>query len=177
MKQMFFVMKFFIQFIRLVSPLYHFGRPDLESAIASCIRSKFALLIGVKDNLHLDLEANLKEGPINNCNLVRDALLAADPSWNITTLLGDKATKDNIMAHVGGLVKQASKAPAKTGFQGERLPAVVMVYFAGHGRQSNGVPYLVPFLKVPGSPHEPVCFWTCLCTCSQVDISFFIVVF
>ncbi len=134
----------------------------MEAAIASCVRAKFALLIGAKDNLQLIPKYNLKDGPINNCNLMRDALLAADPSWNITSLLGVKATKDNIIAHVRGLVNQASKAPSKTGFQGELLPPVVMVYFSGHGLQVNGVPYLVPFLPVPESPDEPVC---CVCTC------------
>jgi hypothetical protein len=123
----------------------------LKAAIASCVCAKFALLIGAKDNLREDPETNLQEGSIDNCNLMKDALLTVDPSWIIVQLLGEEASKDNILAHVHGLVDQASKAPARNGFDGQALPLVALVYFAGHGIQVSGVPLFVPFLATPES--------------------------
>ena len=60
------------------------------------MRRKLALLIGIKDPY-----GALGDGPVNNCRMLAQALIKADPSWHITTIVSDAATLAGIMTAVG----------------------------------------------------------------------------
>ena len=93
------------------------------------VPGKYALVISVEDYKHFPKVDNA----LNDGRVVHQALL--DAGFTFVRYLQNPATANIIIDHLKELMQQA---------QVETRPAIVVVFFAGHGFQTQGVNYLVP---------------------------------
>ena len=118
-------------------------KPTIEAAARSVIQSKFALVIGVKTYTHTGEVglANLSSA-INDANEMTAVSNAI--GFIVKTLLDNQATKHNISAKLAEITLQAAQVFVDNPARGE---LVILVFFAGHGIQLVGEPFIVPFLE------------------------------